>query len=393
MKNTCIRRMHAENILFFAMFAVACLVLSSCHKRESSGEREKAERTVIVYMVADNTLYGYADYDLDEMSDGMKGVDGNLVVYLYDGIDAPSLIEIDKNGARRTVKRYAEHNPLKINTMQTVVRDIMQSYPADSFIIDLWSHANAWYPAAVPSEAVSYSFGESDNYNSSSMNIADLATALEGCGHFEAVIFDACLMSNIESLYQLRKTADNFIAAPTETSADGLPYDKVLPILFEKEPDYKNMLDVVYASYNGKNITMSHIESARLEELAEACGELLASDPQAFAATFSLDPVYFLTETQCYIYSGSLLLSDLESGYKMVFGDTPQMRAVSEIIGKCVTYSVHSSSAFGYRIYPDKYSGLSTSFYCAYMSRSARDSYRATDWYKDVIEPYVSFGD
>ena len=66
------------------------LLCLSCSQKEEDSERELPERTVLVYMAADNNLYGSvrADIEEKEMLPAETPANGHLVVYL----DAPGVV-------------------------------------------------------------------------------------------------------------------------------------------------------------------------------------------------------------------------------------------------------------------------------------------------------------
>ena len=62
--------------------------------------------------------------------------------------------------------------------------------------------------------------------------IPQLAAAFGNTGlHFDYLLFDACFMSSIEALYDLRGCADHIIASPCEVMAAGFNYTDILPHL------------------------------------------------------------------------------------------------------------------------------------------------------------------
>ena len=62
--------------------------------------------------------------------------------------------------------------------------------------------------------------------------IPQLAAAFGNTGlHFDYLLFDACFMSSIEALYDLRGCADRIIASPCEVMAAGFNYTDILPHL------------------------------------------------------------------------------------------------------------------------------------------------------------------
>ena len=62
------------------------------------------------------------------------------------------------------------------------------------------------------------------------MDISELAAAIDGSGvRFDYLLFDACFMSSVEALYDLRRAADYIVASPCEVMAHGFPYTTSTP--------------------------------------------------------------------------------------------------------------------------------------------------------------------
>lgn len=79
---------------------------------------------------------------------------------------------------------------------------------------------------------------------------------------FEFILFDACLMGNIEVLYQLRNKADYIIASPTEILVAGFPYTQTIPLLLQKEINFDNVTTEYVNYYENQN--SSRLRSASL---------------------------------------------------------------------------------------------------------------------------------
>ncbi|MEI3589334.1 MAG: clostripain-related cysteine peptidase [Alistipes ihumii] len=48
------------------------------------------DRTVLVYLASDNNLYRFALQNLNDMKSAMKGLDGNLLVYIDERTEPPA---------------------------------------------------------------------------------------------------------------------------------------------------------------------------------------------------------------------------------------------------------------------------------------------------------------
>jgi hypothetical protein len=66
-----------------------------------------ADRTVIIYMSADNEMSGNAFNDIEEMKEGFSGTEANLVVFIDPAGEFPYLLEITEN-AETKIMTYTE---------------------------------------------------------------------------------------------------------------------------------------------------------------------------------------------------------------------------------------------------------------------------------------------
>ena len=106
--------------------------------------------------------------------------------------------------------------------MLTVFADMQRLCPAESYGLIFGSHATGWLPAEL---AKNRSFGD-DGGNK--INVPELAQVLEESSiHFDFILFDACLMSQVEVAYELRNVADYLILSPAEVLSLGFPYSKI----------------------------------------------------------------------------------------------------------------------------------------------------------------------
>mgnify|MGYP002519329308 CR=1 FL=1 len=143
-------------IILYSIFS-----LTACRDRlvppeedpASSGEvlqpKAEAERTVIIYMAADNNLTEIVRGDTAEMIKG-KGLipeNVNFVIYLDDNTHKPALYELSaKNGMKKLKESDEEHCSTDGETMLKVLREIQHYFPARHYGITFWSHASGWVP-------------------------------------------------------------------------------------------------------------------------------------------------------------------------------------------------------------------------------------------------------
>lgn len=254
-----------KQFLFQILSLVSAIgLLVSCQengKLDESDESDTPTRTVLVYMVADNSLNSYAAMDIDEMVEGYASIAEpdacKLLVYL-DDYSSPRLLQITQSKNEvvvDTLETYSEINSLSPDNMSTVINDALADFPADSYGLVLWSHGNGWLPGTDQSEeATTRAFGEDLDNNRNSddgvqMDILDLKTALAACPKFEYILFDACEMQGIEVDYELRDCANYFVSSPNEIPAYGAPYEDVVPVMFAESGAAEAVAQAYFGQY------------------------------------------------------------------------------------------------------------------------------------------------
>lgn len=265
--------------------SIACLLLFlsvfiGCTKEETEG----SDRTVLIYIVADNNLNNFGYDNLDYILQGAAGQTlngGHLLVYFDAQDSAPFLYEIKPTGGqtatKEILKEYEEQNSMATDVMKGVIDEALALRPASEYGLVLWSHATAWLPSNV--HTMLRSFGSDKGKE---MDIRDLATALPD-HTFDFILFDACYMASVEVLYELRGKANYIIASPTETMANGFPYDRIIAPMFERKADLKKICTEFYSFYRNQSqplmqsATVSLTDMASLDKLAGIVNEILRS--------------------------------------------------------------------------------------------------------------------
>ena len=118
------------------------LIFTACNQDDDPVPAEKVTRTVLAYIMADNSLSGFASIDIDEMMKGMEAVDAslyNLLVYVDDAsregsqsYKFPTLYRLskDKNGnvVKETVNYFMLFMPKPAKITPTIVRTLCTPY-------------------------------------------------------------------------------------------------------------------------------------------------------------------------------------------------------------------------------------------------------------------------
>lgn len=262
-------RVNNNYIYHLLISLILLLTLGSCHEEPEAPK--SCRSTLLVYMEARNDLSSNAVKDLYEMMAAEIPADCRLLVYCSTYDPQPVLFEI-KNGNKNQLKSWPEDSSaVDPKQMDEVIAEARRQAPSDEFGIVFWSHSSGWKQTMNKARA----FGLENNYRQ--MSITDLAEALTG-KDIDYMIFDTCYMGCVEVAYELRLCADWMVASVCEVPLNGMPYDKVLPQLFDETESLpvrlSRVIDTTVDSYlpgtTGCPSTMSLIDLSRMDALAEA---------------------------------------------------------------------------------------------------------------------------
>mgnify|MGYP002438000449 FL=1 len=352
-----------------------CSILSFISCADSDTIKKDIERTVLVYMAADNNLSSFGNTNIQLMLQGMKNVEGRLVIYLDPSNDVPRLMVIEGNSAPKldTLVTYSEENSASPEVLRRTIQDVRNLYPSNSYGLILWSHGMGWLPEkynfhrSYSAGLVRYTnlptkyFGQDthpgDGAMESFMETDELMAGISG--HFNFIMFDACFMGAVEVLYGLRDYADYFIASPAEILANGFPYDKIVPWLWGDEEDLKGVCAEYFNYYNTypdpnnagwNSATVALVKSSELQHLVELTSNIVGENKCVAS-----------TDVWRYPLSKSSLPNvfyDL-GDYINTYGDESQQSAYKQQLEKTVVFKAATPTFFGQTIPTDKFSGLS----------------------------------
>lgn len=374
--------MKIKYIIYSVLLA---LLLGGCSKEdiEITGP---AKRTVLAYMVASN-LGGDIRANIGQMmtvASNKERNGGNLVVYYSENKSRSYLFQIkeDKKGniVTDTVHFYENQSAVLPETMHSVVKEVTELFPAESYGLILSSHGTSWLPGNFSSLR---SFGE-ENYKY--MEITEINEALEGF-HFDFMLFDACYMNGIECAYELKDKTDYFLGSPTEVLARGFPYEDFLPALFKDKADLETVAKSFYDYYsnngNGSYGTVSLIKTSELDELALIVKDIMKDKTE--------DDIYALPLSNMQIleyltYSSPHMLYDFDDFVKYLANSEQYERFIASmekaIVSKYTTpYSYYNALGGPRKI--ERFSGLSV-FVPQPSLTKLLDWYKQLAWYKAV---------
>ena len=274
------------------------LGMTSCHWLCPDEEEEpKYDRTVLVYMAAENSLsFGsFHGQDIDEMLQAVGDIPNNsrLLIYL-DDTELPRILSVEKQDDSlqecKVLHSYtAEHNSGDTETLRLVMEWVNEHYPSSSYGLIFWSHGDAWLPAKAPMQrSICIDNGRNSYSNGGTkMDIAAVAEVLEGFPRFEFIMFDACFMQAVEVAYELRHVARYVIASPAEIPNPGAPYERMVKPFFSIPLDTEGIIDGYYRAYNDSvmsvfgygsaryGVSLSTIDCDYLDDLAAITAEMV----------------------------------------------------------------------------------------------------------------------
>lgn len=297
--------LHASSTSFFFitmpyyLLLLFTLLLCSCHNdAPTPGPVEPgsvtARRTVLVYMSAQNSLINNVAADSAEIMNGRQYLANNdrMLFFIDDG-QKPRLYRVARQWSQPQLVQQWSHDFCSTdpNTLQSVLQWVKTQFPAQEYGLVMWSHADGWLPATntdYPIKEMTYaaarpfSFGIDTDNNSvwtddgTQMNVADMAQAIAQSGmHCRYILFDACLMQNLEVAYALRHATDYVVASPMSINSAGAYYTHLLRSgLFAQSPDsialtyYNDVVNYADSIYDHMGIAISCIQTDQLEPLA-----------------------------------------------------------------------------------------------------------------------------
>lgn len=282
---------------------------------------DRAKWNFMVYLAGDNNLASAGDTDLKEMRE-VGSTDGVNVVAQFDSAG-------DRGAVRFRVRRQGQDEdvrqlgPVDSGDPQTLIDFVewaAEAYPAERHCLVLWNHGGGWEPSEMDRVARSvgapnYSPREMSERSSSPLRRTLFRTSLEkifslpspeeraicsddATGHsldtvelgrvldrvvaklgqpLDLLGMDACLMSNLEVAYQVRRHAKFMVASEENEPNNGWPYDAVLRGLTERPDQTADELAAhVVGSYlrfytdrnHEGSITQAAYDLARVDEVA-----------------------------------------------------------------------------------------------------------------------------
>lgn len=380
----------------FNYLAILCgiiiFALSSCSKNDEPDPVAEPKCTVLVYMIADNSLGSYSlnvdTRNLRQMEEAVASgaLNGGRLLVYYDPYEAevePRLLEITPKETV-TLKTYSEGvSSVDADFMRGVLDDAASIAPAPKNWLVLWSHGTGWIESSnsrsVERQAATTSFGQDLHPDRVEMKVTSLASAL-GKGNYDVIYFDCCFMGCVEVMYELRHAAKEIVASATELPVEGMPYNVNIPAMFADNASAQKVAENTLAYYNSpeasnNSCTIAVVKTDELEPLAEATRAIMRTGVLP-SYSYAAVPFYRWNGAKSYTYDFGDYINNLE------VGDHGLVDAWNAAYKKAVTY--YGSTPVSYTLDMSKFTGIGT-----YIVRTKSDvsllGYENQSWYKDVV--------
>lgn len=370
---------------------ISGILLSGCRHDDQDWKEPKGPvpMTVLVYMAANNSM-GRDRKDVDDINEMIAAAQdrsllkrGRVVVFRAEyGGTSQRLMELTPDSLV-TRKVYADTDVPATDParLRQVIADTRDLAPADDYGLVLWSHSLGWtnssYDEPFPSLR---SFGQ-DRDTGRMMTISELGEALDP-GSFKYVYFDCCLMGSVEVVYELRHAAGLFGVSVTEVPYNGLPYDKVLPLLLDGSRTamisvaQANLEHYGLSTYGSCPVSSVVISAEGLDELASVTSLIYRN---ALPVAEDFKPQEFYTPPSRY---PDYRFYDFAQYVEAICPDSTLLADWRKALDKVVAFSGNSDYIW-YSIPIERHCGLSTRILTT-AEDALRLGYDKLQWHRDV---------
>ncbi len=350
---------------------------------EQQGPKE-VDHTMIFYIMGDINISGSLAENVKQIAQSVDSdfADNGRIVIYYDRRDSTTLLQLSANSLKdsewrqrfEVLKRYETQNCATEEVLRKVMNDIKTLAPSKSYGIVFSGHGGGWFPNPISSGTENDSqkvapymiehpiYVDPDRVpltrwygydNNSSKAECFMTTEIMKKGlsviDLDYILFDACYMSSIELLYELRDVADYIVASPAEIMAYGFPYSEIIPMIFKERASlvdiaeqfvdyYANRYDKTY-----KCAAVAVIDCSQLEALAQSV-KAIYDEGVVDVDLKNVQPLESLYTDHAYF--------DMMSYFSLAAANEELLENFRSAFDKAVVYSDHTS-----RIYAELGSG------------------------------------
>lgn len=341
-----------------------CGVTVSCSEKDN--DSSQADEAVIMFFSHSEGLGYFIRQNIEDMKTAIRnrGGLGNKRLFVINAAESyPSakIFEItyvqnkdtsfiaEKIIDRDYTLEYSSDNQHAIiSSLHTLFSKVKSMANAKSYSMIIGSHGSAWLPAGICLDDMNNRYSATKRRKSfgtanSDRQIANasLATALHNAGiHLNYLLFDACYMGNVETLFDFQNICDYFIASPNEIMGVGMPYATIGNDLLNN--NYRGVIDGYYdyySTYNAPYGSLSLYNTASVSDLAKAVQDINVNHFNSSADISSVKKMDGLSPA---------LFFDFAGYFKAVCNDSAALSALNAALKSVVVYERHTEKAFTY---------------------------------------------
>jgi len=344
----------------YAFFIVFAIILLLCIGAKSANSPTIKPYTIMIYMNGSDleSDFGLATDDLAEMLDsGLKSRNANVIIltggtnrWLNDAIPEYECIIWElADGWLNEIESMGNVDMGNPATLRDFIKFGLANYPAEKYGLIMWDHGGGSIAG----------FGHDENFNDSSLSLADMKQAFEEAGlrrqKLEFLGFDACLMATIEMAILASDYAKVLIAAEDLEPGEGWDYH-FLGVLNDTPRmsgfELGKVIVDTFIDYFGEDsdeiLTLSVTDLSRVKPVMYAMGDLMAkaSEEMHNYCFFPLAKRRAITKT---FGEGSPRdnyadMVDIGDMALQLYDMFPQeAEAVLQALERCVVYNRHNS--------------------------------------------------
>lgn len=284
-----------KNLYSFILFTLLALttMLGSCSDDIVDIDSVN-KQTILVYMpwsgsATSQGLYPYLKNNLDSIERAIvadKGTrNSRILVFLSRTMDESYLYELTYNSSTKSVDynvidTYEGHDYATANGITNILNKVSDKAEALNYALIIgghgcgWTHKSDWnnYPndakpwrhtTSTPERNSLWPFienatgpqtrffGSVSDISNLGIDIETLVNGIKGSNiqKLQYILFDNCMMCNVETAYAIREVANYMIASPNEILAQGVPYYTIWNSLCSSTPNYSNIVSGYYNFY------------------------------------------------------------------------------------------------------------------------------------------------
>jgi len=272
----------------YAIFIALAIIIVCVGAKSHSWPMQKPY-TIMIYMNGSDleSDFGLATDDLAEMLDsGLKSQNANVIIltggtnrWMNDAIPEYECIIWElSDGWLNELESIGNADMGNPATLRDFIKFGLENYPAQKYGLIMWDHGGGSIAG----------FGHDENFNDSSLSLADMKQAFEEAGlggqKLEFLGFDACLMATIEMAILAADYAKVLIASEDLEPGEGWDYHFLGQL--NKRPwmngfELGKVIVDTFIDFFGKDsdeiLTLSVVDLSLVDPVMEAMGALMAA--------------------------------------------------------------------------------------------------------------------